>query len=89
MYLVLCVGCVGVCFILSSSFLILCIWCQLSWFQIGARSNPPKDLEKDCKTKDEEWAARCKLRSEELLAIADTIKILNDDDAPPTLAHWK
>jgi len=40
-----------------------------------------KDLEKDCKTKDEEWAARCKLRAEELLAIADTIKILNDDDA--------
>jgi chromosome segregation ATPase len=40
-----------------------------------------QDMEKDCKTKDEEWAARCKLRSEELLAIADTIKILNDDDA--------
>merc|ERR1719331_3827836 len=40
-----------------------------------------KDLEKDCKTKDDEWAARCKLRAEELLVIADTIKILNDDDA--------
>merc|ERR1719375_2815075 len=40
-----------------------------------------KDLEKECKTKDEEWAARCKIRAEELLAIADTIKILNDDDA--------
>merc|ERR1719265_2282475 len=40
-----------------------------------------KDLEKDCKTKDDEWAARSKLRAEELLAIADTIKILNDDDA--------
>merc|ERR1719364_444713 len=40
-----------------------------------------KDLEKDCKTKDEEWATRCKVRAEELLAIADTIKILNDDDA--------
>merc|ERR1719162_1421538 len=40
-----------------------------------------KDLEKDCKTKDEEWATRCALRAEELLAIADTIKILNDDDA--------
>merc|ERR1719482_1829660 len=39
------------------------------------------DLEKDCKTKDEEWAARQKIRAEELLAIADTIKILNDDDA--------
>merc|ERR1719478_1078963 len=40
-----------------------------------------KDLEKDCATKDEEWAARQKLRAEEVLAIADTIKILNDDDA--------
>merc|ERR1719390_374674 len=40
-----------------------------------------KDLEKDCETKDEEWAARQKLRAEEVLAIAETIKILNDDDA--------
>jgi len=40
-----------------------------------------KDLERDCATKDEEWAARQKLRAEELLALADTIKILNDDDA--------
>merc|ERR1719235_1456889 len=40
-----------------------------------------KDLEKDCKTKDEEWATRCKIRAEEILAISDTIKILNDDDA--------
>merc|ERR1719380_138161 len=40
-----------------------------------------KDLEKNCKTKQDEWATRCKIRSEEVLAIADTIKILNDDDA--------
>jgi len=40
-----------------------------------------KDLAKNCKTKEDEWAARCKVRSEELLAIADTIKLLNDDDA--------
>merc|ERR1719359_574992 len=40
-----------------------------------------KDLEKDCDTKDEEWAVRQKIRAEEVLAIADTIKILNDDDA--------
>merc|ERR1740138_344413 len=40
-----------------------------------------KDLEKNCKTKEEEWATRCKIRAEEVLAIADTIKILNDDDA--------
>jgi peptidoglycan hydrolase CwlO-like protein len=40
-----------------------------------------KDLEKNCKTKEDEWAIRCKVRAEELLAIADTIKLLNDDDA--------
>merc|ERR1719313_177316 len=40
-----------------------------------------KDLAKNCKTKEDEWATRCKIRAEELLAIADTIKILNDDDA--------
>merc|ERR1719352_2148727 len=39
-----------------------------------------KDLDKNCKTKEDEWAVRQKLRAEELLAIADTIKILNDDD---------
>merc|ERR1740138_816277 len=39
------------------------------------------DLEKNCKTKEEEWAVIVKTRNEELLALADTIKILNDDDA--------
>merc|ERR1719323_1903255 len=39
------------------------------------------ELEKDCGTKEEEWNARCKIRAEELLAIGETIKILNDDDA--------
>lgn len=39
------------------------------------------ELEKGCSTKDAEWAARCKIRSEELVALAETIKILNDDDA--------
>jgi len=39
------------------------------------------ELEKGCATKEDEWAEICKLRSEELLALADTIKILNDDDA--------
>merc|ERR1719236_352938 len=38
-------------------------------------------LEKDCATKQEEWDIRCKTRTEELLALSDTIKILNDDDA--------
>merc|ERR1711862_827505 len=40
------------------------------------------DLEKNCAIKEKEWAIICKTRSEELLALADTIKILNDDDAP-------
>merc|ERR1719235_3167166 len=39
------------------------------------------DLEKNCASKAKEWELRCKTRQEELLALADTIKILNDDDA--------
>merc|ERR1719352_23115 len=39
------------------------------------------DLEKNCATKAAEHDANVKLRAEEILAIADTIKILNDDDA--------
>merc|ERR550525_2074634 len=34
-----------------------------------------------CATKQAEWDERCKVRADELLALADTIKILNDDDA--------
>merc|ERR1719502_497149 len=40
-----------------------------------------KEDEKNCATKDEEHAANMKVRAQELLALADTIKILNDDDA--------
>merc|ERR550537_439406 len=40
-----------------------------------------EDLKKNCATKEKEWEERCKVRSEELLALHDTIKILNDDDA--------
>jgi len=39
------------------------------------------DLVKNCGTKKEEWEAICKTRSEELIALQETIKILNDDDA--------
>merc|ERR1719169_188800 len=39
------------------------------------------DLTKNCETKKKEWAEICKMRQEELVALADTIKILNDDDA--------
>jgi len=39
------------------------------------------DLEKNCKLKNEEHDANVKLRGQELVALADTIKVLNDDDA--------
>merc|ERR1712070_300399 len=39
------------------------------------------DLGANCATKAKEHEANMKMRSEELLALADTIKILNDDDA--------
>merc|ERR1719189_1991516 len=39
------------------------------------------ELEKGCATKTAEWEERSKTRSEELVALADTIKVLNDDDA--------
>ena len=38
-------------------------------------------LEETCATKEAEWETRSKPRNEELLALADTIKILDDDDA--------
>merc|ERR1712217_886439 len=39
------------------------------------------NLEKNCALKTKEHEENMKLRSEELLALADTIKVLNDDDA--------
>merc|ERR1719498_1033348 len=39
------------------------------------------DLEKNCVIKAKEWEEIKKMRSQELIAIQDTIKILNDDDA--------
>ena len=40
------------------------------------------DFDKTCKTNQAEWDERCKVRNDELLALlADTIKMLNDDDA--------
>merc|ERR1719409_2065884 len=39
------------------------------------------DLDKNCALKAKENEANQKLRSEELLVLADTIKVLNDDDA--------
>lgn len=39
------------------------------------------DLEKSCQVKTQEWALYQKMQSEELVAISETIKLLNDDDA--------
>merc|ERR1719436_2124150 len=38
-------------------------------------------LDEMCAKKTKEWEERSKTRTEELVALADTIKILNDDDA--------
>merc|ERR1719453_659202 len=40
-----------------------------------------EDLETNCKTKQAEWDEIVKTRAEELTALAETIKLLNDDDA--------
>jgi hypothetical protein len=39
------------------------------------------EMDKSCATKQAEWEERSKTRTEELLALADTIKLLNDDDS--------
>jgi len=48
---------------------------------LGENKQFMAEIAKSCSTKEEEWNERCKLRADELLAIGDTIKILNDDDA--------
>eukprot|EP00928_Gymnodinium_smaydae_P069137 TRINITY_DN5252_c1_g1_i1.p1 TRINITY_DN5252_c1_g1~~TRINITY_DN5252_c1_g1_i1.p1 ORF type:complete len:584 (+),score=213.67 TRINITY_DN5252_c1_g1_i1:236-1753(+) len=40
-----------------------------------------KDLEQNCDTKTAEWDEIVKTRSEELVALSETIKLLQDDDA--------
>merc|ERR1719353_1452091 len=40
-----------------------------------------QDMDKNCAAKTAEYEANTKVRGEELVALADTIKILNDDDA--------
>merc|ERR1719240_2271106 len=39
------------------------------------------DLDKTCEVKKTEWAAYKEMEAKEMLALADTIKVLNDDDA--------
>lgn len=48
---------------------------------LGADRKFQKELKEGCATKTGEWEVICKTRSEELLALAETIKVLNDDDA--------
>jgi len=40
-----------------------------------------KDMQKNCDKNSAEWESIVKTRNDELLALADTIKVLNDDDA--------
>merc|ERR1719498_2376562 len=39
------------------------------------------DLDKNCELKKQEWAAYKEMQATEMVALADTIKVLNDDDA--------
>merc|ERR1719188_2943884 len=39
------------------------------------------ELNKGCATKEAEWEERCKLRQEELVALSETIEMLNSDDS--------
>merc|ERR1719169_387449 len=48
---------------------------------LGADQKFLLELKKGCATKTGEWEVICKTRAEELVALAETIKVLNDDDA--------
>merc|ERR1711956_35243 len=48
---------------------------------LGENKQFMAEIAKSCSTKEEEWNERCKVRADEMLAIGETIKILNDDDA--------
>merc|ERR1719156_522266 len=39
------------------------------------------DLDKNCEVKKSEWAEYKKMQATEMVALADTIRVLNDDDA--------
>merc|ERR1740123_1075939 len=48
---------------------------------IGEDKKFIKELAVNCDKKKKEWAEICKLRQQELVALSETIKILNDEDA--------
>ena len=56
---------------------------DLSWTQKSPEEDKAflDNLKANCATKDQEWNEISKTRSDELTALAETIKILNDDDA--------
>jgi hypothetical protein len=49
--------------------------------ELGADEVFLMELKKTCATKAKEYEERVTMRSQELVAISETIKILNDDDA--------
>jgi len=49
--------------------------------QLGADERFLMELKKNCATKGKEYEERKRLRAEELVAVSETIKILNDDDS--------
>jgi chromosome segregation ATPase len=48
---------------------------------LGDNKSLLKDLDANCDKVKKEYELACKMRAEELVALADTIKVLNDDDA--------
>jgi len=48
---------------------------------LGETQNFLADLDVNCKKKKDEWAEYKAMQGQEMLALADTIKVLNDDDA--------
>ena len=55
----------------------------LSWTQKALEENKQflADLQNNCATNEAERNEICKTRSEEMIALSETIKLLNDDDA--------
>lgn len=49
--------------------------------QLATDEDMLANLDKHCKTKKDEWEAYQKMKAIEQVALADTIKLLNDDDA--------
>merc|ERR1719217_2046864 len=53
--------------------------------ELGDAEKYAANLAVECDAKKKEWAERVKTRNEEIMAIGEAIKILNDDDALDTL----